>query len=239
MSVIVGAPSLARFLPSGSVLVIDPNPSRLDMLRINTGLEQDLSCVEVVLSEEQGASVEWHCYSDHRLDGVLPINQWQALFPNTTELERMTFSGQRLDDLLDTWLEERNLSTESTKLFQLILSQGSPLLALAGLGLWEQYLQRVELTGPGAKQLWGENVDAWLQQRGFAPVIDQPLAWERDPMTLAQLECQALIVERNKLQNRIIELEDHISHMNREAEDIMAMLDTVTPAPASTLEEPA
>jgi hypothetical protein len=222
ISVIVGAPSLTSLLPSGPVLVIDAKASRLDVLRARGA--DDLSCTEAVLAEQADELLQWHCYVDHRLDGVLPADQLRTVFPNITEPEIVTLSGQRLDALLDAWQPELTSLQATTPLLQLIVRQGSPLAALGGLGLWERRVQRVILSGSVADQLWGPAVEPWLRERGFASVVDQPFTWERDPLFLSRLECQELVLERDQLQRRVMDLENCIAHINRELDEITAML---------------
>jgi len=234
----VGAPSLARQLPTGPVLVIDATASRLDALRSSGPNHQDLACVQAVLAEQADGPVQWHRYSDSRLDGVVAAEQWQVVFPNVTELERLSFPGQRLDCLLEGWLAQRQPGDRSASQFQVVLRQGDALAALAGLGLWERRLQRVVLDGPGAKELWGSGVEAWLLQRGFVADADQPQAWERDPLASSRLECEALTQERDGLQQRVDELENRLAQINRELDEILALLDSAGPLAASTAEVP-
>jgi hypothetical protein len=223
ISVVVGAPSLASHLPIGPVLVIDAKASRFEVLRASGA--DDLSCAEAVLTEQTDELVQWHCYADHRLDGVLPVDQLRTVFPNITEPEIVTFSGQRLDGLLDAWQQELTSFRATTPLLQLIVRQGSPLAALGGLGLWERRLQRVRLIGFAADQLWRPVLESWLHERGFASVADQPFAWERDPLVLSRLECQELILERNQMERRVMDLENRMAHINQELDEITAMLD--------------
>jgi hypothetical protein len=214
---------MASHLPLGPALVIDANASRLEVLRA-TGA-RDLSCAEAVLAEQTDQPVQWHRYADHRLDGVLPSDQLRTVLPNVTEPEIVTLPGQRLDGLLDAWQQELTSLQATTPLFQLIVRQGSPLAALGGLGLWERRLQRVRLSRSAADQLWRPLLESWLHERGFASVADQPFDWERDPLVLSRLECQELILERNQMERRVMDLENRMTHINRELDEITAMLD--------------
>jgi hypothetical protein len=226
ITVIVGAPSLAQHLPSGHVLVIDASARRLDAIRSSGGVDHNFSFAEAVLTEQAGDLVEWHCYSDNRLDGVLPADQWQALFPNVIEVVSKTISGQRLDDLLDVWMREITTVKASPDRFRLILRQGNPLSALGSLGHWDRRLQRVELSGSGAEQLWGLDVDVWLRKRGFASVAEQPLVWERDTISMDR---EALISERDGLKRRVDDLEQRLNQITSEIEAILTIMDSLSP----------
>lgn len=240
ISVVVGAPSLARQLPVGTVLVIDSRADRLDSLRGGGGaLNQDLACVEAVLAEQADELLLWHCYSDSRLDGVLAAEHWKALYPNVTELEQRPLAGQRLEVILDRWEGLCEPVGPSAQVFQLMVRQGSPLAALVGLGPFEPRLKRVVLAIPGAQELWGSDVEAWLLARGFAAVPDQPLTWERDPLASCRLECEALALERDGLQQRVGELENRLAQINRELEEIIALLDSAASPDLADVEVPA
>jgi hypothetical protein len=233
-SVIIGAPTLACQLPRGPLLVIDANAAYLDILRASDGIRNDLSCVEAILAVQDGESVKWHSYCDHRLDGVHPLDQLRHMFPNLMELGAEISSGQRLDALLNLWQHETMLLKESTNLFQLILRQGSPLAALGSLGQWERRLARFELIGYAMQNLWGGEVDAWLRDRGFAAVVDQPFVWQRDPSVLLRMERDELILERDSLKHRVEELEYDMMQTDNEIREIMSMLDSCDPLVVET-----
>ena len=74
--------------------------------------------------------------------------------------------------------------------------------------------------------------------RGFLAVADQPLVWERDRLASCRLECEALARERNGLQQRVGELENRLTEINRELDGIMALLDSADPLAAATAELP-
>lgn len=235
MSVVVGAPSLARHLPGGAVLVIDALASRLASLRSSGEEDRDVAYELAVLAESTEVQVMWHTYSDSRLDGVLAPAQWQTLYPNVTELEQRPLPGQRLDSVLERWVAQREPGEDP---IELVVRQGNPLAAIAGLGAWEGRLQRVSLASPRARELWGAAVESLLVGRGFLAVADQPLVWERDRLASCRLECEALARERNGLQQRVGELENRLTEINRELDGIMALLDSADPLAAATAELP-
>ncbi len=214
----------------GPVLVIDAQPSRL--VSLNSGQRQsvDLACEAAVLTEEAGQAVTWYRYNDSRLDGVVPPAQWQSLFPNAQELERQALPGERLDGLLDRWAGGREQRSNCPLV--LILRQGDPLAALAGLGGWENTLQQVELVGPYAEQLWGSAVASWLVARGFEKVPDQPLVWERDLLGRCLRAYDELTAERDGLQLRLTELEGRMALINQELEGMLASLESNDPTAA-------
>lgn len=208
--------------PQGSVLVIDAQPSRLVPLKNGQRQGMDLVCEAAVLAEEAGQPVSWYRYNDSRLDGVVPATQWQSLFPNAAELERQSLAGERLDALLDRWAGAREQRFSPPLV--LVLRQGDPLAALAGLGAWEDWLQRVELVSPNAEQLWGGAVASWLEARGFERTPDHPLVWGRDLLGRCRQACEELSAERDGLQLRVAELEGRLSQINQELDGMLASL---------------
>lgn len=230
LTVVVGAPSVAGQWPQGAALVIDAQPSRLAALTSGQRQNVDLVCEPAVLAEEGDQPVDWYFYNDSRLDGVVPVSRWQTLFPNAVQLEHQQLLGARLDTLLDRWAGGRDQPFSCPLV--LILRQGDPLAALAGLGAWERLLQRVELVSPSAETLWGTAVASWLEAREFQKMSDQPLAWGRDLVVRCLRACEELTEERTELQLRVAELESRLTQINQEAEEALLSLDATDVSPA-------
>lgn len=189
LSVVVGAPALISQLPAGDVLLIDASSTRLEALAARNDPTRSLVCETAMLTEEPGGMVLWHRYDDARFDGVVPPEHWHDDYPNLHVLGHDHAVGQRLESLLDRWAADGRRPTA----FQLLIRQGNPLAAVAGMGGWLPHLQRLELAGPRASELWREPMGVWLEARGFRP-SSQPGTWERDLLETYRLERDALAV---------------------------------------------
>lgn len=187
MSVVVGAPALISPLPVGDVLLIDASSTRLEPHAARNDPDRSLVCEAAMLTKESGEMIVWHRYDDPRFDGVVPPEYWHDFFPNLHSLGHDHALGQRLESLLDRWAADgRGLTA-----FQLLVRQGNPLAAVAGLGDWLPHLQRLELAGPRASELWQEPLGVWLEARGFRR-SPQAGSWERDLLESCRLERDAL-----------------------------------------------
>ncbi len=167
------------------VLVVEAEPEHAEAMRrqLSSGLcGGPIEVVHTVVAAASEAELTWFYYNDPRLNGPVPLERWQRLYPNT-ELNRQELrSGQTLAKILDAWPPAQN----ELLAIDLTISQGDPIQALIGAGDWLFRIQHVQLQGPGADALWGEACDNWLQQHGFRPVSQAPLSWNLDPLT-AQL----------------------------------------------------
>jgi hypothetical protein len=214
VSVVVGAPALASQLPAGEVLLIDACSERLQQLAADHDPGRSLVCEAAVLAAEEGEPVTWNRYADARLDGVITAQGWQAFFPNLRAQGQETVRGQRLESLLQRW----SAAGPGPRRFQLVLRQGDPLSAVAGLGARLPDLQRVELAGPKAEALWQEPLGAWLEARGFCRQSGPAAAWERDLLA-------SCMQERDTLAERVKEYEDRLSQIAAELDQLLAWND--------------
>lgn len=214
-SVVIGAPALASQLPEVCGLLVEADAKRLQ------GLQQDclaagrsgVVCEPAVLGAGGAEPIQWHRYSDGRLDGPTPPEQWQAFFANVQHLGSEERATVTLADLLscqgrDALPGELSLS----------IRQGDPLAILKGTGAWLGQVERVELTAPKAEELWGEATGRWLLEQGFEPAQDQPLHWTRHPLMGRMLELRS---ERDGLKQRVGELESQLDTIASAIEDML------------------
>jgi hypothetical protein len=171
--------------------------------------EEPLSWRQAILAAETEADVLWHWFSDHRLDGTLGMDRWQSHFPNVKLLAEQSMEGTRLDTLLEGWPQAQS----SNSPLQLLVRQGDPLGALQGAGSWLGRLERVELLGPKAAEIWGEALDAWLVGRGFCRQDGRKDAWLRDPLATVLLELEVLQQERDQLATQLAQIRLEVDAM--------------------------
>ncbi len=204
-SVVIGAPALASQLPAGCKLLVEAEDKRLQAIRQDLQASGDSAMLlrSAVLSARSNEPLGWHRYSDGRLDGPTPPEQWASIFPNVSHLGSEDKPTVTLADLLSSLSEEIQPGGLS-----LSIRQGDPVAILEGSGPWLGRLEQVELTAPKAEQLWGEATGHWLAQRGFEPEAGSSLRWKRHPL-MAQM--QALQAERDGLVEQVGALETQLN----------------------------
>jgi len=210
LNVVIGAPSLITQLPEGPTLLVEAEGERL--AAFSAALEHrqhPLGWHQAVLAAEADTVVTWHRFSDQRLDGPLGLEGWQPHYPNVQLLETQSLEGTRLKTLLQDWPEAQSNATT----FQLLVRQGDPLAALQGAGHWLRRLERVELLGPMAAQIWGETMDSWLVARGFCRQEGRQDAWRRDPLATRLLALDAVQQERDQLAEQLAQIRMEIDAM--------------------------
>ncbi|MCP9835100.1 MULTISPECIES: hypothetical protein [unclassified Cyanobium] len=191
-------------------MLVEADGERLSALTLPLERRQEpLSWRHAVLAAETEADVLWHWFSDHRLDGPLGMDGWQSHYPNVKLLAEQRMVGTRLDTLLEGWPQAQS----STTPLQLLVRQGDPLGALQGAGLWLVRLERVELLGPRAAEIWGEALDAWLVARGFCRQEGRKDAWLRDPLATRLLELEELQQERDQLATQLAQIRLEVDAM--------------------------
>ena len=180
LTVYVGVPGLARGLPSsGSLLVVEAEPQKARELRQVLRNRPEAVVCEEVLAAENEATVRWHRFNDTRLNGPSDLTVWQQRFPNLRQIDEEQRCGRRLGDLLDNWVpreEEQDLET-----LHLVLSQGDPLAALAGLGPWISHLQTVQMMLPWPEETM-QLAETWLAEQNFGQDPQTEAMWNRDPV---------------------------------------------------------
>ena len=202
---------------------------------------QRLLVCEQVLVAESGVPVRWCLFNDARFNGSLDGQAWQAHLPNLRQIGEEQLLGSSLADLLTSVTEL--MPQDPCTALPLRLQQGDPLAALQGLGAWLDHLSTVELAMPeAAAALWAEQLAAWLVPRGFCPGEPQSARWQRDPIATQLL----LLQERDQALARVQDLEaqlqqlsnhheavqalndqqrQQLDHINRELDDLLALLD--------------
>jgi len=215
LNVVIGAPSLIAQLPAGPTLLVEADGERLAALSAALEHRQPpLRWHQAVLAAEAGTLQVWHRFSDHRLNGPLDQAGWQPHYPNVQLLETQQLEGTRLETLLEDWPEVQPNATT----FQLLVRQGDPLAALQGAGRWLRRLERVELLGPGAAQIWGETMEPWLAARGFCRQEGRQDSWQRDPLATRLLALDALQQERDLLAEQLAQIRLEVDIMATQLE---------------------
>jgi len=196
ITVWVGVPGITRGLPnSGSLLVVEAEPQRARELRqVLRDRPEALVCEEVLAAENE-ATVRWHRFNDTRLNGPSDLTIWQQRFPNVRQIDVEQRCGRRLGDLLDNWVPHGG--DQALASLHLVLRQGDPLAALAGLGPWISHLQTVQMMLP-----WPEETiqlaEAWLAEQNFDKDPQASSLWNRDPV--ATRDCLLQEKEKEKLE---------------------------------------
>jgi hypothetical protein len=180
ITVWVGVPGLARGLPSsGSLLVVEAEPQRARELRqVLRDRPEALVCEEVLAAENE-ATVHWHRFNDTRLNGPSDLTIWQQRFPNLRQIDEEQRCGRRLGDLLDNWVPREG--EQALAPLHLVLRQGDPLAALAGLGPWISHLQTVQMMLPWPEETM-QLAEAWLAEQNFGQDPQTAAMWNRDPV---------------------------------------------------------
>lgn len=210
LNIVIGAPSLITQLPAGPTLLVEADGERLSALTFPLQRRQDrLSWRQAVLADENERDVLWHFFSDHRLDGPIGLDGWQHFYPNVKLLAEQSKLGTRLDTLLEGWPKAKIGTTP----LQLFMRQGDPFVALQGAGLWLGRLERVELLGPRASEIWGEALDAWLVAQGFCRKEGRDDVWRRDELATRLLELEVLRQERDQLTTQLAQIRLEVNAM--------------------------
>jgi hypothetical protein len=180
ITVWVGVPGLARGLPSsGSLLVVEAEPQRARELRqVLRDRPEALVCEEVLAAENE-ATVRWHRFNDTRLNGPSDLTIWRQRFPNLRQIDEEQRCGRRLGDLLDNWVPREG--EQALAPLHLVLRQGDPLAALAGLGPWISHLQTVQMMLPWPEETM-QLAEAWLAEQNFGQDPQTAAMWNRDPV---------------------------------------------------------
>jgi hypothetical protein len=196
ITVWVGVPAITRGLPnSGSLLVVEAEPQRARELRQALRDRPEALVCEEVLAAVNEATVRWHRFNDTRLNGPSDLTIWQQRFPNVRQIDVEQRCGRRLGDLLDNWVPHGG--DQALASLHLVLRQGDPLAALAGLGPWISHLQTVQMMLP-----WPEETiqlaEAWLAEQNFDKDPQASSLWNRDPV--ATRDCLLQEKEKEKLE---------------------------------------
>jgi hypothetical protein len=132
-----------------------------------------------VLAAENEATVRWHRFNDTRLNGPSDLTIWRQRFPNLRQIDEEQRCGRRLGDLLDNWVPREG--EQALAPLHLVLRQGDPLAALAGLGPWISHLQTVQMMLPWPEETM-QLAEAWLAEQNFGQDPQTAAMWNRDPV---------------------------------------------------------
>lgn len=194
-------------------LLVEAQTDRLEALRKRWGPGTSGSEVvwkQALLAASEQAVVTWFLFNDERLNGVVPLERWQPLYPNLQLTGQIPLSTQTLAGLLDGWQH----ALDDSSGIELILAQGDPLEVLKGAGPWIRRLVQIELQGPRAAEMWADSCDAWLQQQGFRHDPHNHLRWNLDPiganLIRQQTEIQALQVQHEQEMRNLAERSDKL-----------------------------
>lgn len=227
LRILIGAPRSCGGLQPPTI-VVDAQADRLEALREQLGsdlTEVDLFLKQAVLAATPDAEVIWFRFNDSRLNGVVPLQRWQSIYPNLQLTGQDTLIAQTLADLLNDWLANR----EELYDLDLTICQGDPLEILKGAGRWIHRLQQIHLRGTGGTggtggtELWREHCEPWLQQQGFRPDPQDPASWNLDPIGAK------LIQQRAEVDNIRVQHEQEIRNLTERNNKLLAALRHVFP----------
>ena len=204
ITVWVGAPGMARGLSgSGLLLVVEAEPERAHQLRQVLMERPEALVCEEVLAANNGEIVRWNRFNDARLSGPVGITLLRERFPNLEQNDQEERFGRSLGDLLDNWAPCQ--SEQGIAKLHIVLRQGDPLAALAGLGPWHRQLETVQLILPWPEEVMPP-VQAWLSEHGFCQDPQNATLWKLDPIAKGnrllqekENENQALIAANQQL----------------------------------------
>jgi hypothetical protein len=158
-------------------MVVEAEPERAKELRHLLQERTEALVCEEVLSADNGAIVTWNRFNDPRFSGPNSLTLLQERFPNLQQIDEKLRRGRSLGDLLDNWVPCQ--SEQAMSQLHLIVRQGDPLAALAGLGPWLSQLETVQLILP-----WPEEnmrlAETWLSEQSFRQDPDIPTMWKLD-----------------------------------------------------------
>ncbi|MCP9889363.1 glycosyltransferase [Cyanobium sp. ATX 6A2] len=191
LRVLVGASRVPSDTPAPT-LIVEAEPSRLEELRQQLGRDNTqgsnpVQFREAVLADDPQGEVCWFCYSDSRLNGVVPLQRWHLFYPNLQLEKEEICTTSTLAQILSEW----PAATDGKQGISLTLSQGDPIRVLEGAKDWLDRIHRIELQGPKADALWLKSCNSWLQDRGYRPDCDSAGSWVIDPQASQLISHQA------------------------------------------------
>jgi hypothetical protein len=222
----VGVPGIARCFPkSGPLLVIEAEPEKAQELRHVLREQPEALVCEEVLTVNNEELVRWNRFNDARLNGPSGLTQLRERFPNLEQIDEEQRVGRRLGDLLDNWTPRQG--EQGLTQLHLVLRQGDPLAALAGLGTWLSQLETVQLILP-----WPEAtmrlVETWLLEHGFRQDPHTATMWKLDPIAKGDLLLKQKENEKQALLAANQQLDSAYEAMKSEKEFLMARLEEVS-----------
>jgi len=234
--VLVGSPfSYTQWVRMGPVLLIEANVDRVQQVCHEIARDQaNVVVYQEVLTEEDGAALDWYVFNDSRFDGHRPLSLLQPSFPNLRLLATEQRCGRQLGQLLDQWRLSHDVGPSIQ--WHLQVRQGDPLAALRGLGAWLESLESVSLHLASEDALAYPELELWFRLHGFRAVKEAHATWLRDPIATLQFlnqqqKKQILYLENTLLEltdqrdyqtARAADLEEKLSMLNQEIDDLLA-----------------
>ena len=230
LRVVIGATRLTH-THHQPTLVVEAEADRLDGLRLQMAPrfdESELTWIQTVLAASSQSEVTWYCFNDARMNGVVSLEHWQSIYPNLQVTGEEQLSARTLADLLNDW----PLAHQSQHAIELTIAQGNPVQILEGAGPWIHRIQRIQLQGPRAAELWGESCDPWLQQQGFRPDPENHVSWTLDPLAARLIQQQADVESLRR------EHEQQMAAISDQCNNLLAALRHVFPYAAYRQKRP-
>lgn len=179
LRVLIGAQRLPA--PSDQpTLIVEAEAERVERLRQQLSRaagQAPLQIQQGVLAASPG-ELTWHRFNDARLNGTVPLERLQQLYPNLKLVQEEQLQAQTLAEVLAQW----PAAAEGQQAITLTLSQGDPIQVLEGAAAWQQRIQVISLQAPKTQDLWLQEWQAWCLHHGFKPDSQQPLRWNQDPL---------------------------------------------------------
>jgi len=177
LSILVGASRLPNEI-SHPTLVVDAEAQHIrafEQQRNSIRGGKNLQLTQATLGESND-KVSWFRFNDARLNGPVPPETWRQYYPNLQLDSREIVTAETLASILNQWESSHSSAIQS---IELVISQGDPLAILKGAGDWIAQLQRVEIKGPRAGQLWDKTCTDWLHLHGFQRDTGVPMGWSK------------------------------------------------------------
>lgn len=200
LSILVGAPPTLGEISAAPTLILEADAQRCSALSLELfrrNLEEQVQLRPCVLTEAPGTPVTWFRFSDSRLNGPLPLEQWLPRFPNLKQTGEEQLRGDTLAEVLFGWDPAR----AGRPCLSLSVRQGDPLALLAGAGPWGDRIASFRLQGACGDAAGSESLDQRLSGLGLQredarvphwqrPAVNlQPRAWPADPEERSRQPC--------------------------------------------------
>lgn len=212
-------------------LIVEAEQERVDALRQQLARSHGSSPVLIsqsVLGANPDTELTWFHYNDSRMNGVLPPERWQVMYPNIQLDHQETHRAQTLAQVLSEWPD----ACAGERGIHLTISQGDPIEVISGAGEWLQRIHRIKLDGPHAEMLWLETFNKLLQEHGFRLDKKVALSWDLDPFTAKLIGKQA---DMDALQQQ---LRRDLQLSQEREKELSAALHHVFPYPTYRIKRP-
>lgn len=171
--------------------------------------------VATVITEHRDQEVTWNRYSDSRFNGCVPLEQLQEEWPNLEHLGETRLRGNTLGSILRDELE---INPDADQI-HLYIYAGKPLDILKGADSWVNNIKAITLKGHQSTYLLSESLAKWLDDQGFRNNATDQLTWAQDQ------QLRDTILERDLLRERVQTLEERMTTIIHELDQILALID--------------